>query len=58
MSVQTTYDEMRDRLRNDLDNCLEQSIELLKTKCWGYDEMRSGYAIELYQKIMEARDAV
>ncbi|WP_180232329.1 hypothetical protein [Priestia megaterium] len=58
MGVYTTYDEKRDQLRQNLKECLEQARELLNEDIWGYDEMRNGYALDLYQTIKNARDAV
>jgi len=59
MSVITTYDNMRDELKSTLEKALKQSKELVMgDDIWGYDEMRDGYAMELYTKIKSAIDAV
>lgn len=58
MSVITSYDEMRDRLRDDLSSCLRQAKDLLDEDIWGYSEMRSDYSMDVYQAIKKARDAV
>lgn len=58
MSVHTTYDSMRDNLRNKLNECLQLSKEMLDEDIWGYDEMKNDYAIELYVSIKKAKDMV
>lgn len=58
MSVITAYDEKRDELRRSLTECLEHARELLDEGTWGYDDMRDGYAIEVYMAVRKARDTV
>ena len=59
MSVRTTYDDMRDCLRDELDKCLKLAKDLLVGEdIWGYDEMCEDYAIDLYQAVKNARDSV
>jgi hypothetical protein len=58
MSVHTTYDEKRDNLRNELNECVKLAKELLNEDIWGYDEMRADYAIDIYQAVKKARDSV
>lgn len=58
MAVYTTYDEKRDYLRRELNDCLELARELLDETIWGYDEMKADYAIEVYQAVKRARDEV
>jgi|GEM_PF-6841032 len=58
MSVITTYDEKRDRLRDELTDCLKLAKELLDEDIWGYDEMKDDYAMNVYTAVKKARDAV
>lgn len=58
MGVYTDYDEKRDRLREHLNDCLEQARELLDTNIWGYDEMRIDYAIDVYMAIKNVVDEI
>jgi len=58
MSVTTTYDENRNELRENLNICLELARKLLNEDTWGYTEMKNDYAINLYQAVKDARDAV
>lgn len=59
MSVQTTYDDMRDYLKDVLDKCLRLVKDLLVGEdIWGHDEMRRDYLIDLYQAVKNARDSV
>lgn len=58
MSVRTAYDEKRGELRDKLTECVKLSRELLNEDMWGYTEMKDGYAIDLYQAVKAARDAV
>jgi hypothetical protein len=59
VSVHTEYDEKRDFLRDMVNDCIEYARQnLLDTSVWGYNEMRSGYELEVYKKLIEARDAI
>jgi len=58
VGVYTTYDEKRDELKRELTECLELARELLNENIWGYEEMKSGYAMDLYVAVKNARDAV
>lgn len=59
MGVQTTYDDMRDRLREDLEKCLVTAKELVISEdVWGYDEMRKGYAMDVYIAVKKAVESV
>lgn len=58
MGVHTTYDEMRDRLRDNLEDCLKQAKELVVTDVWGADQVRDDYALEVFQAVKKARDSV
>ncbi|GAV11352.1 hypothetical protein [Paenibacillus sp. NAIST15-1] len=58
MSVRTTYDEKRDILKKTLQECLEQARELLDEDIWGYEEMREGYALDVYVAVKKAKDTV
>lgn len=58
MGVQTTYGEMRDRLRDKLTECLREAKGLMDEDTWGYDQMEEGYDIDVYQAIKKARDSV
>ena len=58
MGVNTTYDDMRDRLREDLNECLRKAKELFDEDIWGYDEMKEGYDVDVYQAIKKARNTV
>ncbi|HFK1435078.1 TPA: hypothetical protein ACGXNJ_005232 [Bacillus cereus] len=59
MGVQTTYDEMRDRLRDELNDCLRLAKELMVGEdIWGYEDMREDYAVDVYQAIKKARNTV
>jgi len=56
MSVHTTYDELRDKLKLGLDECLELARTMLDSSIWGYDEMRKDYALDLYTAIKKTKD--
>jgi len=58
MSVITTYDEMRENLKNKLTECLDLAREMLDEDIWGYKDMKKGYALEVYLAVMRARDSV
>lgn len=59
MSVQTSYDDMRDELRNELNDCLKLAKELVVGEdIYGYDHMRNDYAMDIYIKIKEAINMV
>lgn len=59
MGVYTSYDERRDRLRDNLNDCLREAKELVMAEDeWGYEDMKDGYAMEVYQAVKAARDAV
>lgn len=58
MGVTTAYDEYRNELRDDLNDCLKKAKKLMDEDIWGYDEMRSGYDVDVYQAIKKARDSV
>lgn len=53
--MSTTYDSMRDELREDLEKCLKKAVGLLDGKdVWGYDHMMDGYALEVYLAVEKA----
>lgn len=58
MGVYTDYDEKRDRLKDELNECLKMAKELFDEDIWGFEQMREGYIIEVYQAIKKARDTV
>ena len=59
MGVITTYDEMRDRLREQLKECEELAKEMFVNEdIWGYDHMREDYALDVYQAVKQARKTV
>ncbi|QOV08349.1 hypothetical protein Kirov_150 [Bacillus phage Kirov] len=58
MGVITTYDEKRDDLREALNECLRMAKELVVTDCWGSEDMRDDYAMDVYQAVKKARDTV
>lgn len=58
MGVITTYDEYRNDLRDELTECLRKAKRLMDEDIWGYEEMRSGYDVDVYQAVKKARDAV
>ena len=59
MSVHTEYDEKRDWLRSELEDCLEYAKDKLFDKnIWGYDDMRSDYAAEVLDAIQKAIDSI
>lgn len=58
MSVTTSYDEKRDCLRKKLNECANDARELLDEAIWGYTDMESGYAMQLYTAIKQVRDMV
>lgn len=59
MSVQTSYDDMRDELREELNKCLKLAKELVVGEdIWGYNDMREDYAMNVYLKIKETRNMV
>jgi len=58
MSVRTTYDEKRDELKDLLMECLTLAREMLDENIWGYEEMKSDYATDLYVAVKKAKDLV
>lgn len=56
--MQTTYDEKRYALEVKLLSCLEDACELLDHNISGYGQMKPDYAIDLYESIKAAYDAV
>lgn len=58
MSVHTTYDDMRDNLRDKLSECLKMAKEMLDEDIWGYNEMRTDYATDVYVAVKKAKDMV
>ena len=59
MSVRTDYDDMRYDLKKDLEECLEKAEQLVVgKKIWGYEDMRKGYAIDVYQAILKAIETI
>lgn len=58
MSVHTTYDEMRDSLRDKLTECVKMAKEMFDENIWGYDEMKEDYIIDIYKAIKNTRDMV
>lgn len=59
MSVYTTYDEKRDELKLELLRCLKLAKELVVgDDIWGYENVREGYAMEVYLAIKKAIDEI
>lgn len=58
MSVQTTYNDLRDSLRDDMKECLNKAIEMLNPDIWGHSEMRTNYAEKLYKAIKDAYNKI
>lgn len=58
MSVHTTYDDMRDNLRDKLNECISLAKSMFNEDIWGYDEMKEDYIIDVYKTIKNARDMV
>lgn len=59
MGYRTTYDDKRDELRDTLREALVQAKELVVGEdIWGYDEMREGYAMDVYLAIKKAIETV
>lgn len=59
MSVITRYDDMREDLKSELKQSLRKAKELVMGEdIWGYDEMRDGYAMEVYLKLKEVIDII
>ena len=58
MSVRTTYDEKRDELKDLLMECLTLAREMLDENIWGFEEMKSDYATDLYVAVKKAKDLV
>lgn len=59
MGYRTTYDDKRDELRDTLKEALAQAKELVVGEdIWGYDEMREGYAMDVYVAIKKAIETV
>ena len=58
MGVITTYDEKRNHLREQLEECLRLAKELVVTDCWGSEDVREDYSIEVFQAVKKAKDAV
>lgn len=58
MSIHTSYDEIRDDLRNKLTECLEIARNLLDETIWGYEEMKKDYATDVYVAVKKARDEI
>lgn len=59
MSVQTTYDDMRDELKATLEKALKQAKELvIREDVWGFDEMKENYAMDVYKAVRDALASV
>ena len=59
MSVYTEYDRKRDELKEDLKECLSKAKELvIGEDITGYDDMREGYAMDVYIAIKKAIDTI
>lgn len=58
MSVNTTYDEMRDKLRDKVKECVEIARDLLDESIWGYEDMREDYAIEIYTQLLHVKKMI
>ena len=59
MGVRTTYDDKRDELRDTLQEALKQAKELVVGDyIWGYDDMRNGYAMDVYVAVKNALEIV
>lgn len=55
----TTYDEMVDKLREDMEKCLEQALALVVEKdVWGYQDVDKDYGIEVYKAIEDAIEKI
>lgn len=55
----TDYDKMRDDLRKDLKTCLSKAKELVVGEdVWGYDDMPSDYAMNVYLAIKNALEKI
>lgn len=58
MGVHTSYDEMRDRLKEQLDESLKLAKEMVVTEDWGAEQFNDDYKMEVYQAVKKARDTV
>lgn len=58
MGVYTTYDEMRDDLREELNRCLIKAKRLMDEDTWGYENGSDEYAMKVYLAIKKARDSI
>jgi hypothetical protein len=59
MGVYTTYDEKRDALKDKLKECLSLAKELVVGEdIWGYEDMKEGYAMDIYVAIKKAIDEI
>ena len=54
----TSYDKKRFELADELKKCVEMARELLDQNISGYELMKDGYALELYESVKAAYDAV
>ncbi|MGL4573083.1 MAG: hypothetical protein ACRCVJ_18730 [Clostridium sp.] len=58
MSITTKYDDMRMDLKDDLNNCLDKAREMLDNNIWGYEDMKEGYALDIYIAIKNVMDSI
>lgn len=58
MGVITTYDDMREELRDMLNDCLKKAREMFDEDIWGYSDMKDDYIDDVYLAIKRARDTV
>lgn len=56
--MKTTYDEMRDELRKQLEDCAEKAKKLMNREIYGYDEIPKDYAINIYKAISDVLDII
>lgn len=57
MSVYTTYDEIRDELKSNLNECIRLASQLQDENIWGYKDMRSEYIDDMLEVLIMLQKA-
>ena len=52
MSVYTTYDEIRDNLKSQLNDCVKLASELQNENIWGYEDMSEEYKDNILEALI------
>lgn len=59
MSAQTSYDDVRDELKEGLEDCLKKAkILFVETDMWGADQYPKDYGEKVYRAVKKALNEV